>query len=167
MSVDAMKDWKRNLRNLHASYTLGCSVRKEGPCWFSPFFMYFTTLHRPTITFPVFPHAETRPDDLCVTVDRPQCGRSALCLCIMETESVCSIQAHIDEHGCDTSTNAPVPVSAADAKLHSTVDTRWKARVLAQSRQPRRSRATKRAWQAVQWVAYSPRDRARVWPQCW
>jgi hypothetical protein len=40
----------------------------------SPFCMYFTTLPCPTITFPVFPHVETRPHDLCVTVDRPQCG---------------------------------------------------------------------------------------------
>ena len=40
----------------------------------SPFCMYFTTLPCPTITFPVFPLVETRPHDLCVTVDRPQCG---------------------------------------------------------------------------------------------
>ena len=89
--------------------------------------MYFTTLHCPTITIPVFPmskHVRMISVSPSTDLSALEARQVACALCIVEAESVWIIQAHIDVHGRVASTDAPDPVSAADAKLHSTVDTR-------------------------------------------
>ena len=130
-----MKDKTIKIEKIEVSHTLGarvfripcvsqCQLSKLKTLVFALFYVFHTVALSDDHNS-CFSHVETRPHDLGVTVDRPQCGGSASgCLCIVEAESVWNIQTHIDVHGCVASTDAPDPVSAADAKLHSTVDTR-------------------------------------------